>query len=517
MQLIDILKRRSDNNKTALIFGQDNISYKELYNTIIHKESLLKQHNIYGSSKTIGIFIPNSIDYVVAYFTLALSNKVIVPIDIRNKKEELINIIKYCDLNVIITNTYYSKYLKDYLQDKEIDILIYDIDNENHYAINNRHEDNYDSVKIAEDGSKESYCDSKQNEDELKDVALMLRTSGSLSKPKRVMLTSDNLITSAESIISHLGLTENDIALVALPLYLASGNTSQMLTHLYLGATLVIMDAMFTAEYCFSLIDKYRITDFTCVPYMLYKLNEYNNVQYDISSIRFICFGGAPTPVDIIRQVDEKYKDISFIQMYGQTEVATRISHLLPDYMPSKIGSVGQAIPNMEIKLVNESRDQIAVGEVGEVLVRGKTVMKGYYKREHETREALVDGWLHTGDLGKVDKDNFLYIVGRKKNILIKGGTNIFPEEIEEVLQSHPAVKEVLVYPINDEQLGELPVAKIVLHEDMTQHLHPVDLKRYCLKKLSSYKVPERIEIVNKLEKTASGKIARRCSNLNNV
>jgi len=194
--------------------------------------------------------------------------------------------------------------------------------------------------------------------------------------------------------------------------------------------------------------------------------------------------------------------------MYGQTETSTRISHLLPKNSKIKIGSVGKPIPGVELKIVNDEGKEAQIEEIGEIIVKGSNIMKGYYKRNELTQQSIHDGWLFTGDMGKLDRDGFLYIVGRKKNVIIKGGMNIYPEEIEEIILLNPIVEEVCVYGESNELLGEVPIARVILKSNAV-NIKEDDLKRYCFRNMTSFKIPDRFEFVTELPKTDSGKIIR--------
>jgi long-chain acyl-CoA synthetase len=489
MCIKDMLENQKKNDNTALIYANEYISYRELYDTVhIVSHELASQCEGYRS---IGLFIHNSINYIAAYFSISFTGHVIVPINSRIKANELESTIHYCELGVIVTDTLNIDLLRKCLKDFPYLIKAFNMDTMSFESMGGN-----ESIPVIEG------C-------ELDDVALMLHTSGSLSSPKRVMLTHHNLITCVEAIIESLEITRADRTLIALPLFLASANTSQMLAHIYLGASIVIMDALFTAGYFFKLVERHGVTNFTGVPYMMQLLADNKNTKaQDISSLRFICFGGAPTPVEKIRKLIASFSGVDFIHMYGQTEASTRISHLLPDRMIEKAGSVGKPLPGMEWKLVNEEGSDVGMGEVGELLVKGGNIMKGYYKRNEQTLTTLMDGWLHTGDLGRFDEEGFLYIVGRMRNVIIKGGMNIYPEEIEEILCSHPAVKEACVTGEKDDLLGEVPVAKVVL-KDPSINIRVEELMRFCVEKLSSFKVPARIQMAAELPRTETGKIKR--------
>lgn len=493
MLLKNLIIRQKKNNKVALKYRSTTVTYKDLYDTVVKKSEIIGK--ISNNTKNIGIFLPNSIDYIIAYFSIMFIDKVAVPIDIQSKIKEIVSIIEYCDLDIIITNSDFKVLLSELVPNNK-PIFIYDINNDiNNDILNNIRKLNPTNTLLANDEDS---------------VAVMLHTSGTTSCPKRVMLTHRNLISNIESNIQSLDLNNNDITLIALPMFFGYCNTAQLLTHIYLGAKIVIMDETFMPNKFFRMVQDDKITNFTGVPSMLYILRSYRyRHNYNISSLKYICFGGSSLPAEKIIDLIQQFPTIGFIQTYGQTEASPRITCLLPQDSYEKVGSVGKAIPNVDIRIVNENNIDVETNEIGEIIVRGPNVMKGYYKRPDETEKVLKSGWLYTGDLGEFDIDGYLYLTGRKKNIIISGGLNIYPEEIEEILLQHDKVNEVIVIGQEHSSLGEIPIAKVVL-KDSKNHITENELRNYCFERISRYKVPFKIEFVNNIKKTATGKIKRR-------
>ena len=210
-------------------------------------------------------------------------------------------------------------------------------------------------------------------------------------------------------------------------------------------------------------------------------------------------------PTEKLKQLIVKFPSIGFIQTYGQTECSPRVTALLSKHSLDKVGSVGKSIPNVEVIIVDDCGEQCEPYVSGEICVRGENIMKGYYKHPDLTKEVIINGWLHTGDIGYMDNEGFIYLNGRIKNIIVTGGINIYPEEVEEILLSYNGVQDVCVFGEEDEILGEIPVAKIVIN----RRIDCRELKKYCLERLSDYKVPVRFEVVDELSKTYNGKIIR--------
>lgn len=492
MFLSELLTRQKENEKVAIKYGQSSVTYKEWYECSSRLSDMLNTVRA-GNSLNIGVFLPNSIHYAVAYFSVLFSVGVVVPIDVHLKKLEIISTLKYCEIDVIITNLQYRDYLKDCLIAYKYKVMLLFVENQHLESINSE-EKFIDKSDVLRNGGTED------------DVALMLHTSGTTSNLKRVMLTHGNLINNVESNIQSLKLTTQDKVLISMPMYFGYCNTAQFLSHLYLGASMVILDTMFLPKIFFKTVQEEKVTNFTGVPSMLLMLLEYRYIdKYDISSLRYICFGGGKMPVGQLRKLIQTFKSVGFVQTYGQTEASPRTTALLPEDALRKIGSVGRPIPNVEVKIIDESGKDAGNGERGEILIRGKNVMKGYYKQEDITKRTIIDGWLHTNDLGYFDEERYLYLTGRRTNMIISGGINVYPEEIEEVLLNHPNIQDACVVAEEHPLLGEVPVAKIVLRDGMLQD----DYGTFCADRLADYKIPVRFERVERLDKTYNGKIKR--------
>jgi long-chain acyl-CoA synthetase len=492
MFITDLLNKASNSSTIALKQGDISLTYCEWK----IKSKSLSQHLskiISKDSLTLVLYLPNSIHYAIAYFGVLFSKRVIVPIGTQAKEPEVLSTIEYCEADMIITDLEHKEFIINCLEHDNNKIYLYIIDTGETVLIN----ENMDFVK------KSDYLIQTGNED---DVAIMLHTSGTTSNPKRVMLTHKNLISNVESNIASLNLTVNDKVLIALPMFFGYCNTAQFLTHLYLGAAIIILDSVFLPKQFFQIVEKEKITNFTGVPSMLLMLLDYRySEKYDFSSLRYICFGGGKMPVEKLKLLIEKYPSIGFVQTYGQTECSPRVTALLPEDAIKKVGSVGKPIPYVSVQIFDENDNPLPQNKIGEIVVKGNNTMKGYYKQPEITRKTICDGWLHTGDLGYFDDEGYLYLTGRIKNIIISCGINIYPEEIEQLLLQHECVEDVCVIGEEHEMMGEVPVAKIVLKSDVSA----AELKQFCSTKLADYKVPVRFDFIDSLPKTYNGKIKR--------
>ena len=492
MFLSELLERQKENKKMAIKHGKKNITFKTWYNQS-HRLSQIVNEAIDKGSVNIALFLPNSIDFAISYFAVLFSKKIIVPIGTQSKGLEITSTLEYCEVDLILTSLQYGDYLKNCLSAYKYKVILLFIEDQSIETIN-------------ADEKFISKSDAIKNVEVVDDVAIMLHTSGTTSNPKRVMLTHSNLINNVESNIESLDLNEDDKVLISMPMYFGYCNTAQFLTHLYLGASMVILDGMFLPKKFFQTVQDERITNFTGVPSMLLMLLEYRYIdKYDICSLRYICFGGGRMPNEKLEILIRRFKTVGFVQTYGQTEASPRTTALLPEDALRKIGSVGLPIPNIKVSIIDETGIMVTSNEIGEIIIQGKNVMKGYYKQEIITSKTIVNGWLHTGDLGYLDDDGYLYLAGRKKNMIISGGINIYPEEIEEVLMSHPNVIEVCVIAEEHVLLGEVPIAKVIIKDRSFTD----NYRAFCSDKLADYKIPMRFDVVEQLEKTYNGKIKR--------
>ncbi len=494
MRIEDLLIRQKGYSKVALECAGKTLTYCQ-WNALAFG---ISQHiaKIVGCNhRNVAIFLPNSINYAVAYFAILFSDNVIVPIGIQAKTDEIKSTLEYCEIDLIITDEKNYECLFAFLSDYKYRVTILNIDTEEDLTI---HPEISPIVK-----TESLVFDGKEN-----DVAIMLHTSGTTSKPKRVMLTHKNLICNIESNVKSLNLLNEDICLLALPMFFGYCNTAQFLSHIYVGASMIIYDGVFLPKHFWEIVQEKKVTNFTAVPTMLMMLLSYRYTDnYDVSSMRFICFGGGKMSVEKLEEIIGRFPHIGFIQTYGQTECAPRVTALLPNDALKKIGSVGKPIPDVSLRICTDEGKIAKAFEKGEILVKGDNVMKGYYKRNEITKRVKKNSWLYTGDIGYLDNDGYLFLVGRKKNIIISGGINIYPEEIEQMLMNFPEVKETYVYGIEHEVLGEIPVAKIVVKENQSIDINEVI--KFCKQKLAAYKVPKKIVIVDSIEKTYNGKIKR--------
>jgi len=337
--------------------------------------------------------------------------------------------------------------------------------------------------------------------------AEIIFTSGSTGKPKGVMISHKNLIANTGSIVEYLHLTENDRMLVVLPFYYCYG-LSLLHTHLRAGGSVVFNNSfIFLGAIIRNLLD-YKCTGFAGVPshfqILLRMSDSFKTTTFP--DLRYVTqAGGKLTPI-FIDEFRESFPDVLFYVMYGQTEATARLSYLPPALYDSKKASMGKGIPNVELRVVNENRELTKPGETGEVIARGDNIMMGYFNDDEGTRNAIRDGWLYTGDLGNVDKDGFIYLTARKKEIIKVRGKRISPKEIEEVILGIPEVIDCSIEGLEDDIEGEILKATIVIRQDIKNQLSEESIRTHCAKHLALYKIPKIFELKQDLTISATGK-----------
>jgi long-chain acyl-CoA synthetase len=338
------------------------------------------------------------------------------------------------------------------------------------------------------------------------DTAVILYTSGTTGTPKGAELTHDNLRTNAQ-ITQRLGSSdENDTILGALPLFHSFGQTCGMNGGVTAGARLTLIPR-FDPGKALEIIQRDKVTIFQGVPTMyVAMLNHPEADSFDTSSLRLCLSGGASMPVEVMRGFEQRF-GCKVLEGYGLSETSPVASFNHAD-RERKPGSIGTPIEGVEMKVFDESDNEVAQGEVGEIVIRGHNVMKGYWQRPDATEETMRGGWFHSGDMAKVDEDGYFFIVDRKKDMIIRGGYNVYPREVEEVLYEHPAVAECAVVGVPDDKMGEEVGAAVCLKEG--QSASEDELRDHVKENVASYKYPRRIWFVDELPKGPTGKILKR-------
>src|SRR5579863_8300425 len=339
------------------------------------------------------------------------------------------------------------------------------------------------------------------------DTAVILYTSGTTGHPKGAELTHANLISNTEVTRTDIvGAGPDDVIFGGLPLFHVFGQTVALNVAVAAGACLTLLPR-FDAGHALQIISGHRVTVFEGVPTMYVALlHAPDRADYDTSALRMCISGGAALPVEVLRGFEEAF-GVPVLEGYGLSETSPVASFNHPGRV-QKPGSIGTPIRDVRMRVVDDEDHEVPLGEVGEIVIRGPNVMKGYWQRPEATAEAIRDGWFHTGDLARIDEDGYFYIVDRKKDLIIRGGYNVYPREIEEVLYEHPAVAEAAVIGLPHESLGEEVAAAVALKPGAA--VTAEELRDYVKGQVAAYKYPRHVWITDALPKGATGKIQKR-------
>ena len=495
---------RERGEKRALIFEGEEYTFAEIADRVSRVAAGLSEAGVRIGTH-VGLMMHSRPEFIFFQQAAFAVGAIVSPLNIFYRRNELVYAIENCDLEALIMG---AEFL-DQLPPLEAEgtktlrtvFVLGDVPNGDPRLrpaeILMRSERRIDTpVQIAESS-----------------VGMMLNTSATTGKAKGVMLSLANIASNYDNTPEWLGLDSQIVTLCALPLYNTFGLNQCINALMVTGGTLVLKQR-FHADQCIAAIEKYRCTFFPGVPTMLQKLFDHPDAaKHDLSSISRIMTGAAPVPAALLERIYEAMGwDTVVMTGYGLTEgtAIVALDHIELDSAGRvrRPKSIGKVLPGIEIKIVREDGGDARPGEVGEICIRGPNVMLGYYKRPDDTAAALADGWLHTGDLGMFDDEGYGYIVDRKKDVIIRGGQNIYPADIEEVLYHVPGVSEVAVVGEPDDALGEVPVAYVALKpgENVTED----QLLARCREELAYYKVPAAIRFLAELPKGPTGKILRR-------
>ncbi|MBN2088521.1 acyl--CoA ligase [candidate division KSB1 bacterium] len=480
--------------KTAIIHKDKIIDYQTLNERANQLANFFLEKGIQKGDR-IAILLENSIHYVISYFAILKIGAIEVSLNATAGADSLKFILKDCQVSAIIAADTEINFIQS-IQSELADLKVVIFEEKNLETacslmeIFERYDKILNPVKIID-----------------LDLASIVYTSGSTGKPRGVMLSHLNLVHNTCSIIRYLGLGERDSILVVLPFYYIYGK-SLLNTHIYVGGTIVIENRFAFPNVVIQAMKKYQVTGFSGVPSTFtFLLNRSTFSQENFPDLRYITqAGGAMAPV-ITSQLMKLLKDKQIFIMYGATEAAARIAYLEPSMLAKKLGSIGNAIPNVEIMILNEKGEKCQPDEVGEIVVRGSNIMSGYWNDPVETASVLKADGYHTGDLARMDADGNIYVVGRKKDMIKCGAHRISAQEIEAILLQNPHVYEAAVIGVSDELLGEA-IKAFVVPTNGTDNLLQ-EFKNFCREKLPSFKMPKYFEVMDALPKNASGKIMK--------
>mgnify|MGYP002651201377 CR=1 FL=1 len=475
-------------DKIAVIAGDVRISFAELAARARSAAGFLATAGV-GRGEHVGLWLASTPDFIIAEQALFLLGAVVTPLSILYRPGEVGHAVTCCDLRLIVTSADLSAKIA-----AEPPCPLIDFPG----AGTDRPIGNARTPEIADVADEE--------------LAMLLLTSATTGKAKGVMLTHANLAANYDRTPDWLGLTIDDIILCALPLYNTFGLNQGINAMLVTGCSMVLLPR-FDAERCIEAIATHRCTFLPAVPTMLQKIIDHPHASREtLGSLRTVMTGGAPVPSTLLKRLLEVAPGVRLLTGYGLTEGTALVTlievQLDAEGAIARGRTIGCVLDGMTLAILDDEGRRLLPEEVGEIAVRGPNVMSGYFRAPEDSAAALTDGWLRTGDIGYLDREGYAYIVDRKKDVIIRGGQNIYPADIEEALYSAPGVAEAAVVAREDDVLGEVPVAFVAMQPGSTADV--VGLLDHCRSMLANYKCPVAIEVMDELPKGPTGKILRR-------
>jgi long-chain acyl-CoA synthetase len=484
--LLDTVERHPD--RPALKLDDAVVTYTQLEEGSARVAGLLKAHGLELGDRA-GIMLPNVPYFAIVYYAILRAGGVVVPMNPLLKGREVAFYLSDPGAKWIFAWTGFADAAREGAEQAGAEL----------FEVKPGEFEQLLGSQEADHGVAERGGD---------DTAVILYTSGTTGTPKGAELTHSNMLENCRiGGVELVDSSEDDVCLGALPLFHSFGQTC-CLNATVRGGGCLTMIPRFEPSKALEIIDRDRVTIFEGVPTMYHALLHHpERGNYDVSCLRICCSGGSAMPVEVMRGFEEAF-DAIVLEGYGLSETSPVASFNHPG-RERKPGSIGTPLEGVEMKAVDDDGQEVPPGEVGEIAIRGHNVMKGYWNRPDATKEVLSeDGWFRTGDMARVDEDGYFFIVDRKKEMIIRGGYNVYPREIEEVLYEHPAILEAAVVGVPDESMGEEVGAAVVLKEG--QEADAKDIQAFVKERVAAYKYPRRIWFLDALPKGPTGKILKR-------
>jgi long-chain acyl-CoA synthetase len=472
----------------AVKLGDRTLTYAELDRAARGVAAALHARGI-GPGDAVALMIPNVPEFTVGYYGILYAGCTVVPLNVLLSAPEVTYHLQDSGAKLLFAHPLFAEPAERGAAEAGVPCVASEGTG-----------DTLDSTAFAGHDPVDALHPTNPN-----DTAVILYTSGTTGKPKGAELSHSNLFVNCAVVVPNLlPLGPDDVALATLPLFHSFGQTCIQNATISLGGTFTLLPR-FTPEDAAALIARNRVTLFAGVPTMYFALL-HHEAGADLSSVRFCMAGGAPMPVEVMKAFEEKF-DVQILEGYGLSETSPVASFNVPG-KPRKPGSIGYPVWGVELAILDENDEPLPDGERGEICIRGHNVMKGYLGRPEATAETMRNGWFHSGDIGVRDSDGSYEIVDRVKDMILRGGFNVYPREVEEVLYAHVAIAEAAVIGIEHESHGE--EVKAVVSLAPGQSATPEDLIAWCKERLAAYKYPRIVEFIGELPKGPTGKILKR-------
>jgi long-chain acyl-CoA synthetase len=479
----------------AIRLGEVELSYAELDERSARLATVLGEKGV-GPGDRVGVMLPNVPEFPVAYYGVLRAGAVVVPMNVLLKRREIAFYLEDSGAKLLLAWHGFVEEARAGAAEAATELL----------------EVEPSAFPPASGAPSEPTRSKRRTGTEVvdtdeDDTAVILYTSGTTGKPKGAELTHLNLFRNADvSSRTTCEIAAGDVVLGALPLFHSFGQTVGMNASLKVGACLTLVPKFDPGE-ALATMQRDGVTHFYGVPTMFGALLHHPEREgFDTSSLRTCITGGASMPVEVLRGFEDAFGAV-VLEGYGLSETSPVACSNHPD-RERKAGSIGTPIEGVEMRVVDEDEEEVGQGEVGEIVIRGHNIMKGYWQRPEATAEAMRGGWFHSGDMARTDEDGYFYIVDRKKDLIIRGGYNVYPREVEEVLYEHPRIREAAVLGIPHDEWGEEIGAAVVLHEG--EEVAPEEVSAYVKERIAAYKYPRLVWFLDDLPKGPTGKILKR-------
>ncbi len=483
MNLADNLVRSADlfPNRPAIRLDDTVLTYADLDERSAHAAGMLRDCGVRPGDR-VAVMLPNVPEFAVIYYGILRAGGIVVPMNPLLKEREVAYYLDDAEARLIFAWPGFDAEARAGAERAAVACLVVNAES---------------MIGSSLDGVVDRAGS---------DTAVILYTSGTTGRPKGAELTHANLWTNVDIAAADLfRLTSDDVIFGGLPLFHSFGQTCGLNAAISAGACLTLV-SRFQADRVLEVLGRDRVTIFQGVPTMYVALLSADKGGYDPSALRLCVSGGAALPVEVLRGVERMFGCI-VLEGYGLSETSPVASFNHPN-TERKPGSIGTPIRGVQMRILDEYGNDVPAGEVGEIAIRGHNVMKGYWRRPDATAEAIVDGWFRSGDVGRIDEDGYFFIVDRKKDLIIRGGYNVYPREIEEVLYEHPAVAEAAVIGVPDASLGEEIGAAVVLRPGATATVD--EIRDHVKRQVAAYKYPRHVWLLETLPKGPTGKVLKR-------